>query len=137
TATGTTSWSASVPLVSGSNTVTVTARDAAGNASAPRSVTVTYNVPVAFTAEVWWAPNPDNPSGYIVYVGGTTSTATNQVATLTQGSGSWDPSQPMAQIPSSTVRPLVGSSSQACFAIKAYNGAGSSAYSPATCVTMP
>ncbi len=43
-ATGTTSWSASgVPLLSGSNVITVTALDAAGNAGTD-SLTVTYNV---------------------------------------------------------------------------------------------
>ncbi|MGH9347059.1 MAG: beta strand repeat-containing protein [Vicinamibacterales bacterium] len=45
TASGTTSWSvAGVPLQSGTNTITVTARDAAGNTRSA-SVTVTYNAP--------------------------------------------------------------------------------------------
>jgi hypothetical protein len=137
TASGTTSWSvASIALQSGTNVISVSARDAANNVTT-RSVTVTYNAPVAFTAEVVWDPNPDNPSGYTVYVGASTATATNQVATLSQGSGSWDPAAPMVQVPSSTIRPLVGTSSQACFAVKAYNGTGSSAYSPVTCVAMP
>ena len=43
TATGTTSWTATVALQSGVNVVTVTARDAAGN-SATDTVTVTFNV---------------------------------------------------------------------------------------------
>ncbi len=41
TATGTTQWSASVPLIVGSNTVTITATDTAGNSSW-RSVVVSY-----------------------------------------------------------------------------------------------
>jgi Bacterial Ig-like domain (group 2)/Glucodextranase, domain B/Bacterial Ig-like domain len=41
TATGTTSWSASIPLSSGSNVITVTARDQAGNTK-PATLTVTY-----------------------------------------------------------------------------------------------
>jgi hypothetical protein len=49
TAAGTTSWSASsVPLQSGSNVITITARDAAGNAST-KSLTVTYSAPLALT----------------------------------------------------------------------------------------
>jgi hypothetical protein len=44
TATGTTSWSASIPLVSGSNVITITARDAANN-QRTASRTVTYNPP--------------------------------------------------------------------------------------------
>jgi hypothetical protein len=44
TASGTTSWSASVPVVGGTNVVTVTARDAAGNTSTA-SLTVTVSVP--------------------------------------------------------------------------------------------
>src|SRR5262249_39695098 len=38
---GTTSWTASVPLVAGSNTITVSSRNAAGNISTPATVTVT------------------------------------------------------------------------------------------------
>ena len=45
TASGTTSWSASIPLQGGSNIVTVTARDAAGNVSSD-VLTVTYNEPI-------------------------------------------------------------------------------------------
>jgi hypothetical protein len=43
-ASGTTSWSASIALVSGTNILTVTARDAAGN-QATDAITVTYNAP--------------------------------------------------------------------------------------------
>lgn len=48
TASGTTAWSASIPLASGTNAITVTARDAAGNA-ATDSVTVTYTPPAGDT----------------------------------------------------------------------------------------
>ncbi len=44
TATGTTSWTASVPLASGANAIMVTARDAAGNAGTA-TITVTYTPP--------------------------------------------------------------------------------------------
>jgi hypothetical protein len=43
TATGTTSWSASLPLVTGAQLIDVTATDLAGNVSAPDSITVTYD----------------------------------------------------------------------------------------------
>src|SRR5205814_6595083 len=36
-------WSVNVPLQNGANVITVTARDAAGNASSPASVTITSN----------------------------------------------------------------------------------------------
>jgi hypothetical protein len=42
TATGTTSWSAAIPLLVGNNTVTIRAYDAAGNSSW-RAVTVVRN----------------------------------------------------------------------------------------------
>ena len=50
TATGTTSWSASIALASGANTITITARDAAGNtATATRTVNYTPPVPAIDT----------------------------------------------------------------------------------------
>lgn len=48
TAAGTTSWSASIPLNAGSNAITVTARDAAGNSSTD-TITVTYTPPAGDT----------------------------------------------------------------------------------------
>jgi hypothetical protein len=137
-AAGTASWSASVALQPGANVISVTARDAAGNVSAARGVTVTYDAsaPADFTATVSWAPNADNPSGYSVYVSTTAGGAPSLVATLTPG-GSWDTSAPAADIASSTLRPLLGTSAQACFTVKAYNAAGSSAASPVTCVAVP
>ena len=63
TASGTTSWSASVALVEGSNALTVTARDAAGN-TATDTLTVTYSVstPPA-SAEVVQNGTMDQASG--------------------------------------------------------------------------
>lgn len=43
TATGTTAWTASIPLTAGSNTITVTSTDTAGNVSATSTLTVTYD----------------------------------------------------------------------------------------------
>jgi len=48
TATGTTSWSVPIPLASGSNVITVTARDAANNSSSD-TITVTYTPPAGDT----------------------------------------------------------------------------------------
>src|SRR4029078_11445131 len=67
TATGTTSWSASgIVLQSGANVITVTARDAAGNAAAD-TLTVTYNV-----------PDTTNPA---VTITGPTSSSTHATST--------------------------------------------------------
>jgi hypothetical protein len=58
TATGTTSWSASIALQSGSNVLTVTARDAAGN-TASDALTVTVNVAPVLTT----VPNQSSTVG--------------------------------------------------------------------------
>jgi hypothetical protein len=87
--------------------------------------------------EIAWAPNSDNPDGYSVYLGTTTTNVTNLVKSLVKGATDWDPLAPVAQIPSTTVQSIVGSGSQACVQIKAYNSGGLSAPSQATCVTLP
>ena len=68
TATGTTSWSASVALQSGANVITITARDAAGN-TATDALTVTYSLPDT-TAPTTTISAPTSASTY------TTTTAT-------------------------------------------------------------
>ena len=79
TATGTTSWSASgIVLQSGSNVITITARDAAGN-SATDVLTVTYNAPDT-TAPVVAIAQPTSASTFpattaTVNVSGTSSDA--------------------------------------------------------------
>jgi Putative Ig domain/Glucodextranase, domain B len=79
TATGTTSWSvATISLQDGSNTLTVTARDAAGN-SATDVLTVTYNAPDT-TAPVVAIAQPTSASAFSattapVSVSGTSSDA--------------------------------------------------------------
>jgi hypothetical protein len=66
TATGTTSWSvASVALQPGSNVLTVTARDAAGN-----TATDVITVSVSGTIRLAWDPNPEaGIAGYTVHAG--------------------------------------------------------------------
>lgn len=105
--------------------------------SITRTVTVTVVATVAYTLETAWAPNTDNPDGYNVYIGGTSTTATNLAQTLVKGSPSWNPAAPLAQIPSSTVLAAVGSGSQVCVQIRAYNAGGVSGASLATCAALP
>ena len=57
TASGTTNWSVSIPLIGGTNMITVTARDAAGNV-ATDLLQVTFNVPAPAPAP---APSPTQP----------------------------------------------------------------------------
>jgi len=78
TATGTTSWSASIPLKGGTNVITITARDAAGNTgNASRSVT--YTAPaVDTTPPTISITTPTSASSYTsttasIAIGGTSS----------------------------------------------------------------
>lgn len=137
-------WSGSKPVsgsqsmgpVAASTTYTMTCTGAGG--SAVKSVAVTVSTAnKVFTLETSWAPNSDSPDGYTIYVGPTASSATTLVKTLVKGSSDWDPAAPMAQIPSTTVLAAVGSSLQACVQIKAFNAAGLSAPSQATCSNLP
>ncbi|MDO8706931.1 MAG: hypothetical protein Q7J84_18545 [Sulfuricaulis sp.] len=90
-----------------------------------------------YTLDADWTPNSDNPDGYIVYLGATSSTATNLVKTLVKGGTDWSPQAPAVQLSSVTVQSIVGSGTQACLQIKAYNVGGLSAASQATCVNLP
>lgn len=138
TAAGTTNWSISgITLQTGTNVITVTARDAAGNTGTD-TLTVTYSgANVAFTLEVSWPPNPDDPDGYNVYVGPTATTVDSLASTLLKGSPLWDPALPAVQIPSDTVLAATGASSQVCVRIRAFNGAGLSDPSSSACVDLP
>ncbi|MEE9116859.1 MAG: hypothetical protein V3U09_08185, partial [Thermoplasmata archaeon] len=112
-ATGTTSWTASVPLVQGENNITVTAMDAAGN-SGTDNFTVIYTPSVADTIDptisittptTGQAYNTDSTP---IFVGGTASdnvnvvtvtwenTATYESGTAT-GTTSWSVSIPLAE----------------------------------------
>lgn len=64
------SGSFNVALVSGSNVITMTARDAAGN-SAQKKLTVTYTLATSNSALLTWDPpvSSTNVSGYRVYYG--------------------------------------------------------------------
>jgi len=72
-ATGTANWSASVALQSGSNVLTVTARDAAGNTSTD-TLTVTYTVVAAsFSVKITSdKASPQKPGVYVVFTVTTT-----------------------------------------------------------------
>ena len=72
TATGTTSWSASVALQSGSNVLTVTSRDAAGNTSTD-TLTVTYTAAASFTVKITSdKASPQKRGAYVVFTVTTT-----------------------------------------------------------------
>jgi hypothetical protein len=132
-------WSFSnVTLQSGSNVLTVTARDAANNTQTD-TLTVTYTPPTSsFTMDVAWAANTDNPDGYNIYVGTSTGNATTLVKTLVKSASGWDPAAPFVSLTSTEVRNAVGASAtQACVAIRAFNSAGVSSASPGTCATLP
>lgn len=131
-------WSFGLTLQSGSNALTVTARDAAGNTQTD-TLTVTYTPPAAsFTMDVAWGANSDNPDGYNIYLGAAAGSATTLVKTLVKGVSGWDPNAPFVSLTSAEVRTAVGTSaSLACVAIRAYNTAGVSAASPSTCATLP
>ena len=67
TATGTTTWSASVVLQSGSNVLTVTARDAAGNTSTD-SLTVNYAAASSFSVTITSdKASPQKPGTWVVF----------------------------------------------------------------------
>ncbi len=93
--------------------------------------------PKVYTLDSDWTPNSDNPDGYMVYLGATSSTATNLVKTLVKGGTDWSPQAPAVRLSSATVQSIVGSGTQACLQIKAYNVGGLSAASQATCVNLP
>jgi hypothetical protein len=73
----------------------------------------------------------------VVYVGPSASNATKVAKILVKGDSGWNPDSPSAKIDGATVLDAVGSSDQACFVIKAYNGVGVSSASESTCVTLP
>lgn len=105
TATGTTSWSRAITLVSGSNTINVQARDAAGNTNS-QTIQVTYNPPdttapalvigapadgqVFTTANITVTGTASDASGILsVTVNGTAATGTtswSRAITLSPGS---------------------------------------------------
>jgi len=109
TASGTTSWSASIPLATGQNVITVTARDAAQNA-ATDTITVTYNPPDT-TAPTVTITSPTTATSYCtssspIALGGTSSdnrgvTAVNWSNAATGASGTvtgttaWSASVPL------------------------------------------
>ncbi len=94
TASGTTSWSASVALVSGSNAITVTARDAAGNIRSD-AITVTYNgtttPPPAFSGPVLQSGTATNFDGQGVAIAGVPAKGATQAYSTTGMTMNWDP----------------------------------------------
>lgn len=100
-----------------------------------RSVTVT--VSASFIVDTAWAPNPDNPDGYLVYIGPTATNAATLVKTLAKGASDWNPASPSAQLASSDVLAALGTATQVCVVVRAFNSGGLSLPSPATCTALP
>jgi hypothetical protein len=100
-----------------------------------RSVTVT--VSASFVVDTAWAPNPDNPDGYLVYIGPATNNVTTLAKTLAKGATDWDPKNPSAQLASSDVLGALGTATQVCVAVRAFNSGGVSVSSPVTCAALP
>lgn len=91
----------------------------------------------SFIVDTAWAPNSDNPDGYLVYIGPTASSATTLVKTLAKGAPDWNPVSPSAQLASSDVAAALATATQACVAVRAFNGGGVSLPSQATCAALP
>lgn len=102
--------------------------------SAAETVTVTAS---AFSVNVSWAPNSDNPAGYVVYVGPTASSVNRLARVLVSGASNWSVSAPGAEIGAGVIYDAIGNGTQACFAVKAYNGVGPSLASDSACLTVP
>jgi hypothetical protein len=91
----------------------------------------------AFTIDVAWKPNADNPGGYLVYVGPTATSAKTLVKTLSKGASNWNPASPATQLSAADVAPALGSATQVCVAIRAFNAGGVSVPSQVTCAALP
>lgn len=92
----------------------------------------------AFSITLSWAANSDNPPGYVIYAGPTASTTNKLVRVLVKGASNWNPTSPSVSIDGGSIIEAIGTgASQACFAIKAYNGVGQSSASDTTCVAVP
>jgi len=103
--------------------------------SAPVTATV---VASDFRIRVSWPANTDNPAGYTIHVGTGIDTADQLVKILVRDATDWDPTAPSVEFGGDTLlNVLPAGSTQACFAVRAYNSAGSSTPSAATCEQLP
>lgn len=84
-----------------------------------------------------WTANADNPDGYLVYIGPSATTVNTLAKTLSKGGTDWNPNSPSADIDAATVLAAVGSTSQVCVEVRAFNGGGVSTPSQAGCVALP
>lgn len=119
--------------ITSSNSYTLTCQGA--NGSVTHSVAVT--VSASFTVDTSWAPNSDNPDGYLVYIGPSTSNVSSLAKVLAKDATDWSPASPSASLPSSIVLAAVGTVKQVCVAIRAYNAGGVSVPSDVTCAALP
>lgn len=91
----------------------------------------------AFTLDVAWKPNADNPNGYLVYVGPTATSANTLVKTLSKSASDWNAASPSVRLSASDVAAALGSATQVCVVIRAFNAGGVSLPSQATCAALP
>lgn len=91
----------------------------------------------AFTIDVAWKPNADNPDGYLVYAGPTASNANTLVKTLNKGASGWNPGSPAVRLSATDVAAALGSATQVCVVIRAFSAGGVSLPSQATCAALP
>jgi hypothetical protein len=89
------------------------------------------------TVDTSWAGNPDNPDGYLVYIGASAGGATILVRTLAKGATDWNPNSPAAELDVNAVLAAVGAAKQVCVAIRAFNVGGVSLPSQVTCAILP
>jgi len=59
------------------------------------------------------------------------------VRTLAKGASDWTPTAPAAQLAAVDVASALGTSTQVCIAIRAFNGGGVSLPSSVTCAALP
>ncbi len=133
-------WSFSgISLAQGDNVLSVVVQDTVGN-TGTTGITVNYvppNPTPSYTLDISWPANPDNPTGYQVYVSATASSSEQWVQTLTQGVPGWNPDAPATSVSSDAIVAAIGQTAQVCARIRAYNIAGLSSPSEVTCATLP
>ncbi len=103
--------------------------------STPVTATV---VASTFNVTVSWPANSDSPAGYTILVGANSSAINTPVSVLIKGDSSWNTAAPSKVIGGYTILNAIPvGSTQACFAIKAYNGVSASDASSSSCITLP
>ncbi len=91
-----------------------------------------------FSIAISWPANTDNPAGYALYAGAGNDTVDQLLKILVRNATDWDPAVPAVEVGGDTLlNALPIGSTQACFAVRAYNGVGLSVPSEVTCEQLP